>query len=221
MDVSDMKFWKCLFFAVAVLVCAVSMSFADIKLPEPKMTGGPGIFELFNIRESAQGGSFPSRKLELAELSELLWAASGLSRDGKGWTVPMAKGKPPYCKIYVALEEGTFLYDWENHNLVEISKKDIRASSVVQDFAKIAPCTLFFVSDAAILSSLGFDEEAQKFCAATATGSMSQNILLASSALHLGARYIMSIDPENITKELNLTNGDKPLSAVLLGKYAQ
>ena len=84
---------------------------ADIKLPEPQIEGGSGIFTLLKSRASAVSGNYPTGQVSQAELSTLLWAASGLNRPGKGWTVPLAMGREPYCKVYVAGDEGTFLYD--------------------------------------------------------------------------------------------------------------
>lgn len=208
---------KFLLFLALLAVLPLQAFAADLELPAPKREGGIPIFEAIERRASAEGGSFPTLELELSDLSQLLWAASGLSREGKGWTVPLTKGKPPYLKIYVAQKGGTHLYDWEHHKLTEVNKKDIRADAAVQEFAKIAPCTFIFVMDAEILAEFG---DNSKMLAGVASGSMSQNIYLAANNLNVGVRYLTSIQHENISKELNLPKENIPICVVIMGKYA-
>lgn len=203
--------------AILLVMLLSAPSFADISLPAPQTKGGTPVNEAINYRASATGGNFPSNNLELSELSQILWSATGLNRDGRGWTVPLAKGKSPYCRIYAALESGTFLYDWEGHKLVEVLSKDIRSGTMLQDFAKTAPCILLFVMDAQLLSDM---PEKAEFLAAIASGSMSQNIYLSAESLNIGVRYLMSINSELITNELGLPKSDVPICAVILGKYA-
>ena len=44
----------------------------------------------------------------------------------KGWTVPMAMGKEPYCDVYVVGDEGVFRYDWKAHALKQISAAKVK-----------------------------------------------------------------------------------------------
>ncbi|MDR1049319.1 MAG: hypothetical protein LBL51_06140, partial [Synergistaceae bacterium] len=108
------------FFASALFAAAPAA--ADVKLPEPR-AHAMTLFEALKRRSSAPGADFPTAPLSLEDLSDVLWAASGLNR-GRGWTVPMTQGLPPYVDIYAALKDGVFLYDWESHSLREISKAD-------------------------------------------------------------------------------------------------
>jgi len=203
-----------------VILSIVSVAFADINLADPKKEGGIGVFDALNMRSSARGGSFPSLNLDNEELSQILWAAIGLNRDGKGWTVPMARGLKPYCKIYVAIESGVYLYDGENHKLKEVSKKDIRPKIANQDFAKTAPCILIFVTDMEILQSAYKDKELNYHFASVATGAMTQNVYLAAASLKLGARYLYSMDRAFIREELKLSKDDSATCLMLIGKYA-
>ena len=211
---------KILCAALLVTLSFVSAGWADIDLPAPQKEGGIEIFEAFNIRSSASGSSFPSRKLDNQDLSQILWAASGLNRDGRGWTIPMARGLKPYCKIYVADDNGVFLYDWENHKLIEVSKKDIRSNIVRQEFAKTSPYSLILVTDMEILQSAYSDKELAYHFASVAAGAMTQNIYLAAASLNLGTRYLYGIDRDFIHKELNLPVNDSAVCVMVIGKYA-
>lgn len=204
---------------VAVLflsLFSLSFCYADITLPTPQTKDGVSLFESLKKRASTPGGGFPAGQVTDDELSTVLWAASGLNRGKTGWTVPMAKGKAPYVRIYVASEKGTFLYEWDGHYLREINKQDIRGDIGQQSFTKRAAYSLIFVSDATALTDIKPDEVAN--FSYTAVGAMSQNVYLAAAALKLSARYIHSIKSEAISQELQLPKDDVPLGMILLGK---
>ena len=204
---------------VAVLflsLFSLSFCYADITLPTPQTKDGMSLFESLKKRASTPGGGFPAGQVTDDELSTVLWAASGLNRGKTGWTVPMAKGKAPYVRIYVASEKGTFLYEWDGHYLREINNKDIRGDIGQQSFTKRAAYSLIFVSDANALTDIKPDEVAN--FSYTAVGAMSQNVYLAAAALKLSARYIHSIKSETISQELQLPKDDVPLGMILLGK---
>ena len=210
---------KVLCLTLLLVLSFVSAAWADIEFPAPKMEGGIGVFDALNLRSSARSGSFPSQKLNNEELSQILWAATGLNRDNKGgWTVPMARGLKPYCKIFVAIDSGTFLYDWEKNKLIEVSNQDIRSKIANQEFAKISPCSLIFVTDMAVLG--GGDKDLSYHFTSVAAGAMTQNAYLAAASMKLGARYIYGINRDFIHKELKLPEGDSAMCILLIGKYA-
>lgn len=208
----------------AVLLIAfslVSVAYADIELPAPKTEGGIGVFDAIELRASAKGGSFPSLNLDNEDLSQILWASSGRNRDGKGWTVPMARGLKPYCKIYVADDRGVHLYDKENHKLLEVSKKDIRSNIANQEYAKTSPCSLIFVTDMETIMGGYNDKELAYHFASVAVGAMTQNIYIAAASMNLGARYIYGINRAFIKEELKLSEEDSAVCILLIGKYAR
>ena len=207
---------------VLIVLSMISIAYADIELPTPVKEGGIGVYEALNFRASAKGSSFPSIELNNEELSQILWAATGLNRDGNGWTVPMAMGTKPYCKIYVSNKNGVFLYDWENHKLIDISTNDIRSKIVGQEFAKTSPCSLIFVTDMEVLrNTYDRDKDLAYHFASVATGAMTQDVYLAAASLNLGARYVYSIDRSFIHEELKLANEDSAICIMLMGKYAK
>ena len=202
--------------AVAVLFPS-GVASADVPLPAPQRTGGPGLFDAIGSRASALGADFASMgEVSPEKLSTILWAATGLNRGEKGWTVPMAMGMEPYVKIYVARSDGTFLYDWRAHALKEVSKEDVRGRVGKQDFVAKAPCTLIFVSDSAALSKKFKDDDGEEF-AAVAAGAMTQNIYLASGALGIGTRYIRSARDDEIERILSLPDDDDVLCIMPMG----
>jgi nitroreductase len=208
---------KHLFIMLGVAVFMVSCQAGEtIKLPAPQKKGGPDVLTAIDLRASAGAGDFSSQKeLSREEVSTLLWAASGLNRDGKKWTVPMGRGRPPYTKVYVTDRTGVYLYDWKNHALVTISN-DSKAHGDIpsQAFAKTASVNMYMVPDMAQLSGDSFGEE----WAVLLAGAMSQNVYLAAGALDVSARLVYSIDRDLAKKALGLEGGDKALFAIILGK---
>ena len=85
--------------------------------------------------------------LTLDQISRLLWATTGVNRpDGHHTTVPSAMAKYP-VSVYVALADGTFLFDPYKHCLARIKDDDIRDKIPIQKPHKSAAMTLIFVSD--------------------------------------------------------------------------
>jgi nitroreductase len=206
-------------FIASVTLTGISATeaWADKKLPAPQMSGGMGLFEALKKRQSAPGADFPTASLSDAELSNVLWAATGLNRGTNGWTVPMDRGLPPYVDVYAALQSGVFRYDWKAHSLVDISKKDIRANLGLQNFVASAPCSLIFVGNAESLSPINNDALKLQF-SAVAAGAMTQDVYLAAASMGLGARYIHSIKEAEIRRELSLDEKDSVICLMLLGK---
>ena len=207
----------CVLLLAAAVLLPVGAASADVSLPAPQRTGGSGVFDALGSRASAVGADFASMKdVSLENLSTVLWAATGLNREEKGWTVPMAMGMEPYVKVYVARSDGTFLYDWRAHALEEVSKEDVRGRVGKQDFVAKAPCTLIFVSDSAALSRKFKDNDGEEF-AAVAAGAMTQNVYLASGALGIGTRYIRSARDDEIERILSLPDDDDVLCIMPMG----
>lgn len=197
-------------------ISPLSLCYADMSLPSPQTQDGMSLFESLKKRSSTPGGGFPVGAISDEELSNILWAASGLNRGKTGWTVPMVKGKAPYVRIYVTGEKGTFLYEWEGHYLREINNQDLRGDIAMQNFTKRAAYSLIFVSDSEALTDFSPDQ-ANDF-SQIAVGAMSQNVYLAATALKLSVRYIHSIKPDVISQQLQLPENSKPIGIVLLGK---
>jgi SagB-type dehydrogenase family enzyme len=209
-----------LFLTLAVFLAMFAFNgraLADIVLPPPQMEGGMGLFEALKKRSSVSGAAFSAAEVKLEALSTVLWAATGLNRGKKGWTVPMADGLPPYCRVYVAGNDGVWRYDWESHSLKEISKENIKGKIAAQSFVQRAFYVLILVSDSESLAALKNEKDAAEF-SQVAAGAMSQNVYLAAAALKLGTRYIHSLHREAVQSALKLSTGDEPIALMPLGR---
>lgn len=204
-------------FLFSALFCLCASAFADTKLPAPQVTGGKGIYEVLKARHSAALNNFPQKAPSMQELSNLLWAATGLNRNEKGWTTPYGRGMAPYNKIYVACDKGISLYDWKTHSLKAISKKNIRSQSGTQSGVASAPVILIITSDSEAMGNI--TGERARDWAYIASGAMTQNIYLAAASMNIGTRYILSMNTDVLRKELQLKTDDILLNIMPLGKY--
>jgi hypothetical protein len=204
---------------LAFLLCCLTVTavFADEKLPAPAKDGGDGIFALLERRASGGRGDFPKGAISREELSTVLWAGSGLNRNGKGWTVPMAMGKPPYVDIFAVTPEGAFLYDWKNHALVTVNERNILPDITGDGFVKESPVVLVFVSDPEGTGGTS-GINAGNALAFIASGAMTQNIYLAADSLGISGRYMVGMNADAVKKELKLKENETPLCIMPLAK---
>lgn len=210
---------RTLFIAAMMFSCMVG-TYAlagEIKLPEPKKAGGMPLFEAIDSRGSFGQGDIPTGQLTREDLATILWAATGTNRDGAKWTVPMAMGRPPYSKVYVLDDTGSYLYNWKNHSLIELGKTNVKPDIASQGFAKTIPAILIIATDATEIAKFGNNPFGDEFAVVLA-GAMSQNIYLASEGVGVAARVVYSIERDKAASLLRLNKGDRPLFAVLLGK---
>ena len=107
---------QCAIALIAILGLAASAVAENVKLPEPQKTGGMPLMEALAKRSTSRrtAGEAPTPQ----QLSNLLWAANGITRpDGKR-TAPSAMNKRE-IEIAVLTKDGLFTWDPEANELIE------------------------------------------------------------------------------------------------------
>ncbi|MDR2430925.1 MAG: nitroreductase family protein [Candidatus Margulisbacteria bacterium] len=193
-----------------LLAVFLALAGAEIKLPKPRISSGEGIFTLLERRASGPRAGFPAGAVSDSELATILWAATGRNRNSSGWTVPVGMGRPPHVKVYAVKNDGAFLYDWQNHVLLEVNTKNVKAEITADDFVRNSPVILVFVADTAANKRAELDN--------ILAGAMSQNVYLAADALGVTTRYLMTLNAGGIRRELKLNTTDMPLCIMPLAK---
>ena len=129
---------------------------ADIQLPAPRIAGGRPLMDTIKARHSTRGYSQTSPSLQ--ELSEVLWAAYGMTRDyaGTGIRTTGSHAAPAAhnwqeLDLYVATIDGLYLYDWMGQRLEGVLSEDIRhlTAHEEQPFVLEVPTILIYVADLA------------------------------------------------------------------------
>jgi SagB-type dehydrogenase family enzyme len=202
----------------AALLFSVSAGLAKdlkpVKLPEPDMAGGKPLMQALKERRSVR--DFTDEKINEQVLSNLLWAAFGINRpeDGKR-TAPSAMNWQE-IDIYVALEEGLYLYDAPQHTLKPVLAEDVRAQTGIQRFAGLAPLNLVFVADYSKISDRA-EADLREFYTAADCGFISQNVYLFCASEGLGTVVRAYVDREALSKTMQLRDDQRIILAQSVG----
>ncbi len=184
-----------------------------IKLPVPQTEGGLPLMQALKERKSMR--EFSSRELPLQAISDMLWAACGISRPESGKrTAPTAKDMQE-IDVYVAKADGLYLYDAKNNMLIPMMAGDVREMTGMQPFVKYAPINLIFVADLAKMG--GMSADAADFYAATDTGYVSENVYLYCASTGLATVVCGWIDKPAMEKAMKLRDNQKVILAQTVG----
>jgi nitroreductase len=192
---------------------ASSAARKEIILVKPAQTGGMPLMNALARRQSSR--SFSVRPLTDQLLSNLLWAADGVNRPDSGKrTAPTAMNKQE-IDMYVALEEGLYLYDAKKHILSLILDKDIRPLTGRQGFVNKAALNLVYVAD---MSSIpGFNREEKVLYAGADTGFIGQNVYLFCASEGLVTVIRGFIDKDALGKAMNLKSSQMIILSQTVG----
>lgn len=204
-----------LLLACAVLWCMVSTSVASelapIKLPPPDTRGGKPLLQCLNDRKTDR--DFSAKKLPVKVLSNLLWAAYGINRADSGKRTAPSAHNWQEIDVYVAMEEGLYLYHAQSHVLTPVLKDDLRGktSRLLQPSRSsiaAAPVHLIYVIDYS-RTSRTLSEEDKKFYAGADAAFIAQNVYLfcASEGLATGVRAF--VDKDALAGDMKLQDKQK------------
>ena len=167
------------------------MAAENVKtLPAPETEGGMPIMEAIAKRKTAR--EFSAKKINDQDLSNILFAAWGVSHDDKR-TIPTARNLQK-MNVYAVFDDEIWLYDGKENNLTKVGEaKDVMGFIAKQDFVAEAPLTLIFIATP--------DERGY---AQMHAGSAYQNVGLYCAAKGLNNVVRGMIDFEEIGKALGL-----------------
>jgi len=145
------------------------------------------------LQERKSSRAFSNKKLSLQVISDMLWAACGINRQGSGLKTAPSAMNMQEIDIYVSMAEGLYIYDAEANKLTLVIANDIRAVTGKQGFVATAPINLIYVANLAKMSKLSAQDA--QFYAATDTGFISENVYLycASEGLATVVRGFMDV----------------------------
>jgi SagB-type dehydrogenase family enzyme len=198
-----------------------------ITLPQPLFDQCGTVFEALKMRRTCR--SINDKKISLQLLSDILWAAQGVNRTqgpfgGPGLTAGSASNSQEIY-IYVAMEEGIYLYEPYTHKMTPIATGDSRSLAIGpgQGLAGAnAPVRLIYIVNIDKFKSAGFQEpglynaEIQKSYYFVDTGLIAQNVYLAASSLGL-ATWFHNCNKAELTKVLKLKSNQRALFGHSIG----
>jgi len=181
----------------------IAQSTTTLQLNPPDTDRGLPVMEALTLRASAS--DWDSTKLDLQDLSDLLWAANGINRPESGKRTAPSALNAQDIDIYVCMKSGIYLYDAKNHLLEMVVTNDHRSAVAGrQQEVTIAPVHCILVSD---ISRFRVEEDSVKlFLAAADAGIVSQNISIFCASVGLATRPRAAMDQQKLREILMLTD---------------
>ncbi|TKB52023.1 nitroreductase family protein [Ferrimonas aestuarii] len=188
---------------------------STIKLVEPQIDESATLRQALQNRKSVR--KFANRPIEAQDLSNLLWAAAGINRDNGGRTVPLLGD----IAIYVAMEQGTYHYQAEEHQLQQVLSEDIRGRLSAQKVVGTAPVVFIMTIDDASFSD-GMKRAMEKahgmdFYYGNQVAFSTQNIYLYAGTNDMNAVVIGGVHRDKIDQMLKLKDGHHAYLVQLVG----
>jgi len=200
-----------------VVIAGFSVTFAQelkpIKLPAPQTEIGKPLMQSLKLRSTNR--NFDSKPLPAQELSNLLWAAYGINRPESGKRTAPSAMNWQEIDIYVALQEGVYLYDAKLHQLTPAATGDLRALTGKQDFVKAAPVNLIYVADMKKVSRAS-DSDILMWSGADC-GFIAQNVYLYCASQGLAVVVRGLVDKTKLAEELKLRPEQKIILCQTVG----
>jgi SagB-type dehydrogenase family enzyme len=198
---------------LCILLLVAPVPGAEITLPAPQTDGGISLMRALRERRSER--EFSEKAIPLQVLSNLLWAANGISRPDSGKrTAPSAMNNQE-IDIYAAMKDGLYRYNAKKHSLEPVGAKDIRHLTGMQDFVRSAPLNLVYVADHGRMGNIGNDEK--ETYSAIDTGYISQNVYLFCAAHGLATVARGYVDRPALTKAMGLQPRQKIILTQTVG----
>lgn len=190
-------------------LCSVSFLFSQEakpassvkELPKPVTTGGMSLNDALMKRKSVR--EYSDRELTNQEMSNLLWAANGITREDGRRTAPSARNAQE-IEMYLILKDGVYLYNHKDHRLDLVLPEDLRSIAGLQPFTKKAPLNIIYVVDYTKLNWNNISSEKKRQYGAVDTGFIGQNVYLHCTANGMASVFRGLLDTEALHKKLNL-----------------
>lgn len=193
------------------------MAAKTINLPQPDLKGSVPLEETINKRRSQR--EFEETELSLRQLSQILWAAQGITDKSYGFRAAPSAGALYPLFIYVAKKDGLFRYIPDGHKLIELSAEDKRPSitraSLGQESIRQAPVCIIIAANFAITQARYGARAFRYVC--MEIGHATQNIHLQAEALGLGSVPIGAFWDDVISSTLGLPDTQNPLYLIPIG----
>lgn len=198
---------------------------SSIILPVPKFNGN--LFEALKKRKTVR--TFRDKKLSLQMLSNLLWAAYGVNRKKGPFGIPgrtaASASNSQEIDLYVAMSEGTYLYDATSHKLNQVVAEDLREFAIghgQMGAGKNAPIRIIYIVNIDKFSKAGFqepglyDKEIQKSYYYIDAGLIAGNVYLFASSQGLST-WFHNCNKTALSKKLNLREFQRALFGQTVG----
>ena len=200
-----------------------------IKLPKPNLESKVSVEEALQGRRSTR--SYKNEPLSLSEVSQILWAAYGVTQKMSGFrgglkTAPSAGATYP-LEIYLVagnvtdLSKGIYRYIPENHTLKKVYAGDKRselcAAAHGQSMVRSAPASIVYTAIyERATGRYGVRGKDRYVC--MDLGHSAQNVYLQAYTLGIGTCAVGAFDDSALKSVMPIPKNEIPLYIMPLGK---
>ncbi len=196
----------------------------SVILPEVKRSGGISVEEALASRRSIR--EYSDAPVALAQISQLLWAAQGITEPDSGKRTAPSAGALYPLEIYLAarnvegLPQGVYKYDPNDHALNTIKQGDVLPALSVAALGQQA----VEEGAAALVFAAVYDRTTQKYgergirYVHMEVGAAAENVYLQAESLGLGTVIIGAFDDDEVQNIIGMEEDEEPLAIMPVGK---
>lgn len=195
-----------------------------IKLTPPQRTGDISVEEALQKRRSVR--EYSGASLSPEELSQLAWAAQGITGEPGGLRTAPSAGATFPIEIYLlvtgvdGIPDGLYHYINKNHTLEPLAGEDrrrqLQRSALGQDSIVAAPVVMV-ITGVLRRTEQRYGGRALRYLYKEA-GHVAQNVYLQAVTRHIGTVTIAAFDDDGVRQVLQREAGEHPLYIMPLGK---
>ena len=193
-----------------------------IALPAPEVGTGMPVEKALQSRRSIR--DFNGKPLSLPQVSQIVWAAQGMTSPEGYRTAPSAGALYPLDLHLLAgdvtgLSEGIYLYDSRQHELERVAagdrRRELSDAAVAQGWIRTAAAVIVL---AAVFrrTTRKYGERGGRYGHLEA-GHAAQNVYLQATSLGLGTTTVGAFDDERVKAMLELPAEAQPLCLLPIG----
>jgi len=193
-----------------------------IDLPEPLLDGNISLESVLSRRRSVR--EYKKEPLSIEQMSQLLWAAQGITGSGNRKTAPSAGALYPLEVLVSAdnvtgLESGIYRYSPVDHKLILIVEGlfNSQLSDAGLSQSAIADAPVCIIITAVFDRITGRYGDRGINYAYVEAGHVCQNVLLQAVALDLGAVPIGAFTDKDMSELLKLDKKETPIYIIPVG----
>jgi len=196
-----------------------------MKLPMPRTDSEFSVEQAVLTRRTVR--SFSTEALSASQLSQILWAAQGVTEEGTMLRAVPSAGALYPTELYAALGEGTvegldkgiYRYLPESHDVEKTDDRDVRndlaRASLSQMWMARAPVSIVICSEYSRVS-VKYGQRGLRYAMIEA-GGVAENIFLQARALGLDTGVVGAFLDREVVNVLNVPVDHEPLLIVPVG----
>jgi SagB-type dehydrogenase family enzyme len=201
-----------------------TVAMETIKLPKPNTRGTTSLEEALLKRRSVR--AYSGEPLTIEEVSQLLWAAQGITERTQGLRTAPSAGALFPLEIYIVagnvtgLAKGIYKYRPHVHELVKVAGQDVRKelgrAALEQESLGDAPAVIVF-SAVIERTSVKYGTRSTRYVQME-VGHAAQNVFLQATALNLGTVVVGAFYDDDVKKVIGMDAKESALYLMPVGR---